>query len=479
MSFTSVTFLILLPISIVVYYLLPQKIRYIWLLLVSYFFYTTQSSSFTTQLLLSTIITWISGGLVYNLKKPLHKKICIAIGIILNVSMLIFFKYTNFIISLFNSSDSAKLNIILPAGISFYTFQSLTYIIDCYRGDVKPERNIFKYALFVSFFPLILAGPIERAKNLLPQFDKDIEFNPDMAKEGLFLMLYGYFLKMVITSRVSILTSSVFSDYANKSGSALLIALLFYTFEIYCDFAGYSSIAIGMCRVMGIDIIRNFRQPYLAVSVADFWRRWHISLSSWFKDYVYIPLGGNRKGTIRKYINIMIVFLLSGIWHGANLTFVLWGFLNGIYQIIGDLCKPIKKTIISKTKLENKKSLLRTFETIITFILISVTWIFFRANSINEAFAILAKIFTRFNYVNLIDGTIFSLGLGTFNLLFAIAAIILLIVSDILCEKKECEPSKLLENTPLILRWVIYYLIIMMIIFSCNLSTQEFIYQQF
>ena len=473
MSFTGITFFIFVPIVLIIYFLLPYKYRYIWLLFASYFFYTTQSTSFTTLLIISTLVTWISGNVVYKAKTVTAKKLSVAVGLIINLSILVLFKYADFAFSIFNSEIS--LNLILPAGISFYTFQSITYIIDCYREEVEPEHNIFKYALFVSFFPLILSGPIERAKNLIPQLNLKSDFDPDRAKDGLKYILYGYFLKMVIVSRLSILTDTVFNDYLNRNGFSILVAIFAYTIQIYCDFAGYSDIAIGICKIMGINIVKNFRQPYFATSVADFWRRWHISLSTWFRDYLYIPLGGNRKGNLRKRFNVLIVFLLSGIWHGANITFLVWGLLNGVYQVIGDLCKPLKLTISNRipAKLYNFMS------TAITFLLISFTWVFFRAASLFEAYNILYKLTTGFSISQLFDETVFTLGLGHNNLLFVIVAILMLLLSDLICERKKCDVSMLMANTRPYIRWIVYYIAIIMIILSCNLNTQEFIYQQF
>lgn len=478
MSLTSLMFYIFLPICIFVFFMLPSKVRYIWLLVCSYFFYSTLDGAFLSLLIVSTIITWICGDLISRFSERKYRLAILWLGIIINISFLLIYKYENFFLEL--SGSNVRLNLILPAGISFYTFQSLTYIIDIYRGKLDPEENIFKYALFVSFFPLILSGPIERASHLLPQFSEKTlgkKFDAVSAKDGLKLMLFGYFLKIVIVSRLSILTDFVFVDYLNKTSVALIIAVIAYTIQIYCDFAGYSAIAIGMCRVMGIEIIKNFNQPYFAISVSDFWRRWHISLSTWFRDYLYIPLGGNRKGKLRKYINIMIVFIVSGLWHGANLTFVFWGFLNGIYQVIGDVLAPVKEKIANA--LDSKPSLYKGICTCVTFVLISFTWIFFRASSINEAFAIINRIFSSFSYVNLIDGTIFGVGLGVNNMLFAIAAIVILIIADVLCEKNKCDVSGLLTHTNVVLRTGIYYIMIIMILLSLNLNMTEFIYSKF
>ena len=477
MTLTSLSFYIFLPICITIYFVIPAKFRYIWLLFSSYYFYCSLDGSFVSLLIISTLITWLTGFLIYKTDSTICKKIIFTLGIILNISILIVFKYSNFFLSLVGSDK--QLSLILPIGISFYTFQSLTYIFDIYNGDVNPEKNIFKYALFVSFFPLILSGPIERAKNLIPQLSKDVSFDTERAKDGLKLMLFGYFLKIVIVARLTFLTDFVFSDYLNKSGVAILIAILAYTIQIYCDFAGYSLIAIGMCKILGLEIMSNFRQPYFAVSVSDFWRRWHISLSTWFRDYLYIPLGGNRKGKLRKYINIMIVFVVSGLWHGANVTFIIWGFLNGIYQVIGDLLNPLKEKVATATKLVNKPLALRITKNIITFILISFTWVFFRASSIYEANGILSGLFGRFNYVNLIDGTIWNVGLGIKNMLFVIIAVAILIISDVLCEKNKCDVSKLLTNVKTPVRWAIYYTLIIMILLSMNLDMTEFIYSGF
>ena len=289
-------------------------------------------------------------------------------------------------------------------------------------------------------------------------------------------MLFGYFLKIVIVSRMTILSDYVFADYLNKSGVALLIAILAYTLLIYCDFSGYSYIAIGMCRVMGIEIITNFRQPYFSTSVSDFWRRWHISLSTWFRDYLYIPLGGNRKGRIRKYINIMIVFVVSGLWHGANITFVIWGFLNGIYQVIGDIIKPVKTKISAFIK--NPKAV-RLIETTLTFILISFTWVYFRSSSVYEANTILSRLVSDFRLSNLFDGTFWNVGLGVNNMIFALFAIIILVTADVMCEIKKCDVSCILTNVKAPVRWAVYYTLIIMIVLSLNLNMTEFIYSGF
>lgn len=477
MLFNSMQFLIFFPVVVLLYFLIPHKFRYLWLLFASYFFYMSQEPFYAVFLVMSTIITWISGNLLYRTSSKRWKHVIVAAGFLLTLSFLLYFKYADFLLSLFGSEK--RLNLLLPIGISFYTFQSLTYIMDCYRGEVPPEKNIFKYALFVSFFPNILSGPIERSKNLLKQFDELHAFDPIRIKEGLLLMLWGYFLKMVISSRLAILTDLVYGDYASFTGVPLLLATLAYTFQIYCDFAGYSSIAIGAAKVMGFQIMQNFRQPYFASSVSDFWRRWHISLSSWFRDYLYIPLGGSRCSRIRKYFNIIIVFLTSGIWHGANITFVIWGALNGLYQILGDALKPIRSRICTVIGLHRHPTIHRLIQIVFTFFLLCITWVFFRASSVTEACSILTRMVTTMEFSNFFDGTIFSLGLGTMNLVFAVIALIILFTVDLACEFRKCDISSLLVRAPLLLRWGIYYTLFIMILLSSNLSSQEFLYTQF
>ncbi len=483
MLFNSLPFLIFFPVTAVIYYIIPHRFRYIWLLLCSYFFYACQDTGVTVLLMVSTVITWSSGRLVYNAEDTRYKKAYVAVGFILNLFILAYFKYTGLIAGLFGSGDSFSL--VLPAGISFYTFQSLTYIVDCYRGECRPQNNILKYALFVSFFPCILAGPIERAKNLLPAIDEEHKWDPLRAKEGLFLMLWGYFLKMVIVSRLDILTDVVYSQgIGGDAGTAytgipMIAALIAYSFLIYCDFAGYSFIAIGAARVMGFEIMRNFRQPYLAVSVSDFWRRWHISLSTWFRDYLYIPLGGSRKGTMRRYLNIMIVFALSGIWHGATYNFLVWGLLFGIYQVAGYALRPVKEKLGSIFTLDRHDRIRRVLCTAFTYMLVSVTWVFFRTLTLSEAADVLGRTFGGIRLSQIYDGTLTGLGLGTYNLILVTVAVCILIAVDIMCEKRNCDVYSLMDRTPSKVRWIVYYLLIIMIIFSCNLSTQEFLYQGF
>ena len=343
MLFNSLEFLIFFPIVTLVYFLIPKKVRYLWLLGASYYFYSCWNAQYALLMATSTLITYLSGFFIEKAKTDRGRKLSVAVSFILNLAILFYFKYfyftmdnINMVRGLFGLSElQPKFDVILPVGISFYTFQALSYTMDVYRKEITHERNLFRYALFVSFFPQLVAGPIERSKNLLTQLRDDHKFDYNRVRYGLLVMLWGFFLKLVIADRAAILVNTVYDRYTEFGGAMLLLATVCFAIQIYCDFASYSIIAKGAARVMGFELMDNFRQPYFSTSIAEFWRRWHISLSSWFKDYLYIPLGGNRKGTVRKYFNLMVVFLVSGLWHGASWNFVIWGALHGIYQILG------------------------------------------------------------------------------------------------------------------------------------------------
>lgn len=341
MLFNSAEFLVFFPVATLGYYLIPYRYRYLWLLACSYYFYMCWNPVYALLMLFSTGITWLSGLALERVKNAnleekrsiKYKKVCVAISFFLNLSVLGYFKYANFFIDNINQVlhhmhlvyEMPMVDVLLPVGISFYTFQALSYTMDIYRDEIYAEKNFFRYALFVSFFPQLVAGPIERSKNLLRQLNEKHRFSFEQARSGFMLMLWGYFLKMVVADRISIIVETVYADYIMYPGWYLIVASFLFAFQIYGDFAGYSMIAMGAAEIMGFRLTDNFNAPYFSKSVAEFWRRWHISLSGWFKDYLYIPLGGSRKGLIRKYVNLMIVFLLSGLWHGSQWNFVAWG----------------------------------------------------------------------------------------------------------------------------------------------------------
>lgn len=339
MLFNSYQFLLFFPVVILFYFFLPDRVKYLWLLFASYFFYMSWNPQYGLLLFGSTCVTYLGGIWIeaagdrqasfgrYRLK---WKAAVMFLVLLLNFGTLFYFKYSNFamhnltrILSLLGVSVQEKqFDILLPVGISFFTFQAVGYTIDVYRKDTYAERNFFRYALFVSFFPQLVAGPIERSKNLLKQLNKNHPFCYENMREGLLLMLWGYFLKLMIADRAALYVNTVYGDFYTYTGVYIVMATILFAFQIYCDFAGYSTIAMGATKILGIDLMDNFNCPYFSKSVAEFWRRWHISLSSWFRDYLYIPLGGNRKGKRRKYINLMIIFLASGLWHGAS--WALW-----------------------------------------------------------------------------------------------------------------------------------------------------------
>lgn len=341
MLFNSTDFLIFFPIAAIGYYMIPHRVRYLWLLICSYYFYMCWNPVYVLLILFSTIITWVSGILLEFVKRRnmqehkrrIYKNMCVIFSFTLNLCVLGYFKYANFFIDTINYVfkqlhivyHAPSVDILLPVGISFYTFQALSYTMDVYRNEIKAEKNILRYALFVSFFPQLVAGPIERSKSLLCQLNEKHKISFEKIRSGFMLMLWGYFLKMVIADRIAIVVDVIYGDYTEYNGWYLIVASILFAVQIYCDFAGYSTIALGAGEIMGFSLTDNFNAPYFSQSVAEFWRRWHISLSSWFRDYLYIPLGGNRKGKTRKYFNLMIVFLCSGLWHGAHWNYVAWG----------------------------------------------------------------------------------------------------------------------------------------------------------
>lgn len=367
MLFNSIEFLLFFPIVLLVYFVLPSRIRYFWLLIASYYFYMCWNPVYILLIVISTVITYLCGRIVGAFReksgltekqKKRRMKLVMAASFLVNAGLLIYFKYTNFFIDCLNRvlgtlkmEKLTQLDILLPVGISFFTFQALGYTIDVYRGEVKAEKNLFKYALFVSFFPQLVAGPIERSKNLLGQIREEPSrrlWNYQRVTSGLIIMLWGFFMKLVIADRAAILVDTVFDGYESYQMTGLVLGVVIFTVQIYCDFAGYSTIATGTARVLGFELMENFNTPFLAESVADFWRRWHISLGTWFRDYLYIPLGGSRCGKWKRYRNILITFGVSGLWHGANFTYVIWGLLHGFYQMAEKELGPIIKKMNDK-----------------------------------------------------------------------------------------------------------------------------------
>ncbi len=451
MLFNSIDFLIFFPLVVLVYFVIPDKIKHVWLLVASYYFYMCWNAQYALLILTSTVVTYFSGRIIEKIKqsseleakKTRNKKLVVFFSFAINLGILFYFKYSNFALSLVSSLFRAvhievnipTFDIILPVGISFYTFQALSYTMDVYRDEIYAEKDFLRYALFVSFFPQLVAGPIERSKNLLKQLAKPSRFDYERMWEGILLMLWGFFLKIVIADRIAMFVDTVYNEYDQYTGWYIIIATVLFGFQIYCDFNGYSVIAIGAARVLGINLMENFNAPYLSESVAEFWKNWHISLTSWFRDYLYIPLGGNRKGKARKYLNQMIVFLLSGLWHGASLSFVLWGGLNGLYQVVGDLLKNVRAKCAGVLGIDGTKLANRAVKCIVTFALVDFAWLFFRADSLKSAISMIRQMCDLKNTYVLFDGSIYSCGLDEKNYHLVLICLVILFVADLLKKK--------------------------------------------
>lgn len=501
MVFNSFNFFIFFPIVLLIYFIIPRKTRYIWLLVTSYYFYMSWNPKYAILIALSTVITYLSGifiqrtdGIKEERKRITCKKWVVAASFITNLGILFFFKYFDFALSSINRILSVvgiqaiekPFDVLLPVGISFYTFQALSYTVDVYRGQIKAEKNLLRYALFVSFFPQLVAGPIERSTRLVEQVQKVHEFklwNYERITSGCATMLWGYFMKMVVADRLAILVDQVFANYTGYGATALILAAVFFAFQIYCDFASYSLIAIGSAKVMGFTLMENFNTPYFSRSVKEFWRRWHISLSSWFKDYLYIPLGGNRKGKIRTYINLMITFLASGLWHGASFSFVAWGGIHGMIQIIGDILKPYREKALSILHVRTDSYSHKLLQCLITFFWVDLAWIFFRANSFTEAIAYIGRIANNIDPWSLFNGSIFTLGLSAVEFWVAIISLIILFLVDKIRYTKQMQLDQYLNTQSLWFRWIVYIFLFSAIlifgIYGPAYDAAQFYYFQF
>lgn len=490
MLFNSAHFIVFFPIVILVYYVLPQRGRYLWLLAASYYFYMSWNPKYIVLLLFSTAVTYASGRLLAAAKNTTRRKLIVAASFILNLGVLFYFKYVGMAADILVRVlgklhiylTIPSFDVVLPVGISFFTFQALSYTVDVYRGEIYAEKNFFRYALYVSFFPQLVAGPIERSKNLLKQLAVPKTFEFERAREGIFLMLWGYFLKLVLADRIAIVVNTVYNNHTEYQGWYFIVATVLFAFQIYCDFAGYSTIAIGAAKILGVRLMENFDAPYTAQSVAEFWRRWHISLTSWFRDYLYIPLGGNRKGKLRKNANRLIVFLASGLWHGASIHFVVWGGINGLYQIIGETLMPVRECLIRLFRLNPDSFGFRLYRTLVTFVLVDLSWVYFRAEGFRAANTIVRSMVTAKNPWVLFDGSLYTLGLDGPNFRLMIVSIFILLAADI---AKRCGITireKIIEQDYLF-RWVfIACAVVFILLFGVwgpGYSAANFIYFQF
>jgi len=401
MLFNSLEFLIFFPIVVTFYFILKPRYRWILLLIASYYFYMCWNYKYIVLIMFSTVVDYISGILMYRLEKKPLRKLLLAASLTTNLGLLFFFKYFNFFGDTVNYfferfnifAEVPAYNFLLPVGISFYTFQTLSYTIDIYRRKQTPEYHFGRFALFVSFFPQLVAGPIERSVNLIPQFRQDFKFEYGRVRDGILLMTWGFFKKVVIADRLAEYVNIVYNNPGDYGGLQNMIATFFFSFQIYCDFSGYSDIAIGAALIMGYRLMTNFRRPYFATSIGEFWHRWHISLSTWFRDYVYISLGGNRVVKWRYFYNLFITFLVSGLWHGAEWTFVIWGALHGFYMVFAIWTAKLRERTNGFLGISRNPAVYRLAQTLVTFLLVYVSWIFFRANNTHDAFLIIGNTF--------------------------------------------------------------------------------------
>lgn len=480
MIFNSFQFVWLFPIIFIGYYLLScllgknlperqRKTSNALLLIVSYGLYAQTNAAYTLILLGVTFVTYFFALLIERSENDRPKKLLIACGSLLALLPLLVFKYYNFIITssneLLESIHCATvlpgLNWAVPIGISFFTFQAVGYLMDVYYQRIKAERNWWDYMLFVSFFPQIMPGPISKAKDLLPQIKSYRHFDETMASQGLKWFVWGLFLKVMMADRLGMYVDKVLDNYMFNSGTSCLLATIYYSFQIYGDFAGYSFMALGVGKLMGFNLINNFQRPYLSTSITDFWRRWHISLSTWLKDYVYIPLGGSRCSRARNYWNIFMTFLVSGIWHGANWTFVFWGILHGVFQII--------EKMFGWQKVSTTNPFVRFGRIFLTFTLVTIAWIFFRQPTIGDAFGVIERIVTD-------HGALFKP--SNKDVVFSLLSIGIVACVDL---TREFMPKRFYQFTqaPTAIRWCVYWALLLLVLLSGVFDSSQFIYVSF
>ena len=487
MLFNSLQFCVFFPAVTLLYFFLPHRFRWMLLLAASCLFYMAFIPYYICILLVTTLVDY-SVAIQLEKYEGARRRLLIASSIIVNVGFLAFFKYFNFINT--NISEFARLihwnysienlAIILPIGLSFHTFQAMGYTIDVYRRQQKPERHFGIFALYVMFYPQLVAGPIERSQNLIHQFyEKHV---PDYARiaSGLKLMLWGLFKKVVIADRVAVVVNQVYNNPHDYSGLPFVIATVFFAFQIYCDFSGYSDIAVGAAEVMGFKLMKNFDRPYFSKSIAEFWKRWHISLSTWFRDYLYIPLGGSRTTAARWQFNLFITFLVSGLWHGANWTFVIWGALNGFYLVFSLWTADIRKRVTDATGISRLPQLHKGIKVLITFCLTCVAWVFFRAANVHDALYILQHMFDGWNSMidlNVVRNSLSAMAINKTE--FIIALFFILILQAVHIMQRRGSVREMLETKPLWLRWPLWYALALIVILFGYYNSSPFIYFQF
>jgi alginate O-acetyltransferase complex protein AlgI len=478
MSFISPEFVIFFSVVMPLFFWMRHRFRWALLLVLSYLFYAYGTVQYLPLIIISTLVDYVAARMMPLRPAPAWRTAWLLASISVNLGILFTFKYFNFFGEVMGSAfgyTPVMFDVVLPVGISFYTFQSMSYTIDVYRGRIQPEKHVGIVAAYVAFFPQLVAGPIERATNLMPQFNERKLFDEERTVSGLQLILWGFFKKVVIADRLAIYVNTVYNDVHNYSGVSLWLATFFFAFQIYCDFSAYSDIAIGTARILGFNLMENFRQPYFARSVGEFWGRWHISLSTWFRDYVYIPLGGNRVPVGRHLLNIMIVFLLSGLWHGAGWTFIIWGTLHGLAVVGQNGMRYLGWELFPRSA----GWMVAGLKILLTFGFVCFSWIFFRANSLEDAQYIVGHLLV---FDPTADVTaMFAEGLlgAQTEFMLSMGLIAGLLVMDALATRTPL--PEVARRLPLAVRWPVYYALGTAVVFSGLYGTgaQQFIYFQF
>lgn len=490
MNFNSWQFLIFLPVVVGLYWLLPHKFRWVMLLIASYFFYMSWNAWLIILLMTTTVTAYAASNLMKKTQSTKVRKALLIATLVICLGILIFFKYINFlletavgVIRLFNAGqDSIMLNVILPVGISFYTFQTLSYVVDVYRGDFEPEPHFGYFALYVVYFPQLVAGPIERAVTLLPQFHQRHTPNWDGISYGCHQIAWGLFKKVVVADTAAVYVNRVYGDLNGCGPMAYVIATLLFAFQIYCDFSGYSDIALGSARLLGFRLMQNFNCPYLSASIKEFWRRWHISLSTWFQDYVYIPLGGSRCGRARHLRNLFLTFLVSGLWHGAEWTFVIWGGLFGLFSMAEVFLLP-RLDRWQRSLSVGAARAVTAVRWLVCFGLVCLCWVFFRADTLSDALLILRRLPWALSApVQGVTVALQTMGLVGGSLVFLLAALALLIGHD-LVQRLYGDPIRLLQRQKAPVRWLVRYAVCLAVLLTALTLPEgvavEFIYFQF
>lgn len=481
MNFNSFTYAAFLAINVALYYSLPARWRWILLLAASYYFYMSWNAKYAVLLVASTLIDYVAAILIHGESRTNRRRLYLGVSLASNLGLLFAFKYYAFAVGsleriavFFGTSlEIPHLNVLLPVGISFYTFQSLSYTIDVYRGDRAPERHVGLFALYVSYFPQLVAGPIERSTTLLPQLREACTFRADRFADGIKLIIWGLFKKVVVSDQMAVFVDRAYAQPWDQHGWVLLLGTYFFAFQIYCDFSGYSDIAIGSARLMGHDLMINFRRPYFSTSLTNFWRRWHVSLSTWFRDYLYFPLGGNRVSFHRSCANIMTVFVISGVWHGASWTYIIWGFIHGVILVAERIGQRMKALPVLSWLNGGGRTAAWTTR-IVTFHIVLLSWVFFRASYVQDALHITTQILRDLGDVNLA-------AIASVWALPSVAGLLLLLGFLLAVEAAADSDDfgKLFANRSRWFRWGFYYLLLLMIMLVGKYDGKAFIYFQF